>query len=71
MGIFNGANKCTPDRIIFLRDGVSEGEFSRVRDTEVEAIHGKWFSHRPTGGLTRGGRKTRSPRSDKSYPEKG
>jgi len=36
---FQRINTCTPHCIIFLRDGVSEGEFSRVRDTEVEAIH--------------------------------
>jgi len=36
---FSNANKCTPNRIIFFRDGVSEGEFSRVLDTEVKAIH--------------------------------
>lgn len=41
IGIFNRANKCTPERIVFFRDGVSEGEFSRVRDIEVEAIHGE------------------------------
>lgn len=34
-------NYITPARIIFFRDGVSEGEFSRVRDVEVEAIHGE------------------------------
>jgi len=39
IGIFKGTNNCLPERIIFFRDGVSEGEFSKVRDTEVEAIH--------------------------------
>lgn len=39
--IFGKANRCAPDRIIFFRDGVSEGEFSRVRDVEVGAIHGE------------------------------
>ena len=47
MKVFKGANGCTPDRIIFLRDGVSEGEFSRVRDVEVEAIHGRWSCVHP------------------------
>jgi len=37
--VFWFTNKCTPDRIIFFRDGVSEGEFSQVREIEVEAIH--------------------------------
>ncbi|KAF9781277.1 Piwi domain-containing protein [Thelephora terrestris] len=36
---FHGTNGCIPERIVFFRDGVSEGEFSRVRDSEVEAIH--------------------------------
>ena len=42
IGVFKGTNGIIPERIIFLRDGVSEGEFSRVRDTEVAAIHGEW-----------------------------
>jgi len=38
-GKFHGANSRTPERVVFFRDGVSEGEFSRVRDIEVGAIH--------------------------------
>ena len=41
-GKFKGLNGCLPKRIVFFRDGVSEGEFSRVRDVEVGAIHGEW-----------------------------
>ena len=41
MMMFWKSNNCAPERIIFFRDGVSEGEFSRVLDVEVEAIHGK------------------------------
>lgn len=32
-----------PERVLFFRDGVSEGEFSRVREEEVGAIHGGCF----------------------------
>lgn len=38
-GKFWAANERVPERVIFFRDGVSEGEFSRVREIEVGAIH--------------------------------
>ena len=40
--VFYRTNNLTPARIVFFRDGVSEGEFSGVRDNEVQAIHGEW-----------------------------
>ena len=37
---FGNANP-TPKRIIFFRDGLSEGEFENTARKEMEAIHGK------------------------------
>jgi len=36
---FKASNDCVPRRIIFFRDGVSEGEFSKVLEVEVKAIN--------------------------------
>ncbi|GAA5876643.1 hypothetical protein JCM16303_003610 [Sporobolomyces ruberrimus] len=35
---FEQANKIKPERLIFLRDGISEGEFAKALSFEVEAI---------------------------------
>lgn len=35
-----------PERILFYRDGVSEGQFKAVLDNEVSAIQGKKFPQR-------------------------
>ena len=34
-------NLCLPERLIIYRDGVSEGEFERVRTLENKALRGK------------------------------
>jgi eukaryotic translation initiation factor 2C len=36
--IFNRHNSCKPERIIFFRDGVGEGQFAQVLNSEVNAI---------------------------------
>lgn len=38
MKAFYAETRHKPERIIFYRDGVSEGQFAAVRDTEVQAI---------------------------------
>jgi eukaryotic translation initiation factor 2C len=35
---FKSQTKCSPQQIIFYRDGVSSGEFRRIIDTEVKAV---------------------------------
>jgi hypothetical protein len=38
-------NHATPRRIIFYRDGVSEGEYQTVEDIEIKALSGKgWIA---------------------------
>lgn len=37
---YRSTNKKKPEKIIFYRDGVSEGEFKSVRDHEVDCIRG-------------------------------
>lgn len=38
---FHHVNHVTPRRIIFYRDGVSEGEYQTVEEIEIRAISGK------------------------------
>ena len=35
---FKKRNKCLPTRIVFYRDGVDEGQFQNVNDTELKAL---------------------------------
>lgn len=37
---FGDKNKIPPARIVFFRDGISEGEFEKVGNTEIGAIKG-------------------------------
>jgi eukaryotic translation initiation factor 2C len=42
LGRFIELRKIPPRRIIFFRDGVSEGEYNTVATAELEAIQGKF-----------------------------
>lgn len=37
---YGDASKAAPRKIVFFRDGVSEGEFETVRSFEIKAIKG-------------------------------
>ena len=38
---FISDNKIGPSKIFFFRDGVSEGEYQKIRDEEIRAIDGQ------------------------------
>lgn len=40
IGRYGDASKAAPRKIVFFRDGVSEGEFETVRAFEIQAIKG-------------------------------
>jgi hypothetical protein len=42
LGRFIEFQKIPPWRVIFFRDGVSEGEYNTVASAELEAIQGKF-----------------------------
>jgi eukaryotic translation initiation factor 2C len=42
---FGQKYKVPPQRLIFYRDGVSEGEIPQVAQSEISAIKGSWLSY--------------------------
>ncbi|KAI0292287.1 Piwi domain-containing protein [Russula brevipes] len=53
---FHHINHATPRRVIFYRDGVSEGEYQTVEDIEIKALSDAWnkFAELPESGIPRG-----------------
>ena len=46
---FRRFTKCKPGKIIFYRDGVSEGQFESVRQEEISALQGTCLDLQPDG----------------------
>ncbi|KAH9983910.1 Piwi domain-containing protein [Russula compacta] len=53
---FHHVNHVTPRRIIFYRDGVSEGEYQAVEELEIRALSDAWnkFAENPESGIPKG-----------------
>lgn len=53
---FHHVNRVTPRRIIFYRDGVSEGEYQTVEEMEIRALGDAWnkFAELPESGIPKG-----------------
>jgi eukaryotic translation initiation factor 2C len=53
---FHHVNHVTPRRIIFYRDGVSEGEYQTIEEVEIRALSDAWnrFAELPESGIPTG-----------------
>jgi len=53
---FHHVNRVTPRRVIFYRDGVSEGEYQTVEELEIKALSDAWnrFAEMPESGIPKG-----------------
>ncbi|KAI9449778.1 Piwi-domain-containing protein [Russula earlei] len=53
---FHHVNRVAPRRIIFYRDGVSEGEYETVEEIEIKTLSDAWnrFAEYPESGIPKG-----------------
>lgn len=53
---FLNTNRISPQRVIFYRDGVSDGEFQTVEDVEIAALSNAWnrFAEAPEAKIPKG-----------------